>query len=130
MHFKHRGRSSDRRNLRVDGLLVVAGQEVVTIVARFGSAAARILDLDHVDSDPLDQVLNVVLAGQADGRDQDQGCGTDDHAEGGQGKADLVGAKAVERQPQNLAEQHGPFGARQSALECKISSLRDCHVCL
>ena len=64
-----------------------------------------------------------LLAGQADGDDQDDRSGADDHAQRGEGKAHLAGAEAVEGQLENLAEHHGAAGAEQRLLEGELAGL-------
>ena len=66
-----------------------------------------------------------LLAGQADGDDQDDGSGADDHAQRGEGKAHFAGAEAVEGQLENFAKHHGAAGAEQRLLEAVFGALVD-----
>ena len=87
MVFKHRRGRRDAGNFGIDQALVVAREEIVAVcVADRAGPAAGILYLDHVGADALDQFLNVILAGKADGRHQDQRGRSNDHAEGRQRK--------------------------------------------
>ena len=91
----HDGRGvHDAGQLRVDGFLVLAG-EVVVIAHAFcrGGAAAGVFHFNGVGAEFLDEVKNVLPAGHADGDDEDDRGGSDDHAERGEDKARLAARK-------------------------------------
>jgi hypothetical protein len=65
----------------------------------------------------LEEGEDVLLAGEADGDDQDERGGADDHAEGGEGEADFGGEKGIYGEAHDFAEDHGALGAGESAFE-------------
>ena len=94
-----------------DGGHVFAGHVVVADgVVRPGDGAADELHLDHAGADGADEAEGVLLAGETEGDDQDDGGRADDHAEHGEEEADLGGAEAVKGEAGDLGEDHG--GAR------------------
>ena len=94
------------------------GQVVGIAHALGGScAAAGIFNFNGVGAELLDEVEDVGLAGHADGDDEDDRCGSDDHAERGEEEARFGGAEAVHGELEDLAEQHGAAGAEQRLLE-------------
>src|ERR1035441_10920266 len=58
-----------------------------------------------------------------DGDHENHRRGSDHHAERGEGKAQLAGAKAVDGQLQNLAEHHGAACAQERLLECELAAV-------
>ncbi len=124
VHLENRRRVHNARQLGIDSLLVFARQ-VVVVEHALGArgSAARVFHLDRIRPDLLQRLENVLLALHPDRHDQDDGGRTDDHAQSGQGKAQLGRAKAVERQLQDLAQQHGPARAEQRLLEGVLGEL-------
>ena len=90
-------------------------RQVIRVIVDRSHAAALVVGDNHVGADSLDQVDGVLLAGQSNGDHQNYGGRSHHHAQGSQREAHLVGAKAVERKMNNLAEHHGLFGAGQRA---------------
>ena len=88
VHVHDRRGVHDAGQLSVDGLFVFAGK-VVGVANALGicCAAAGILYLDGIGAEFLNQLENVLPAGHADGDDEDDGGGSDDHAEGGEHEA-------------------------------------------
>ena len=64
-----------------------------------------------------------MLSGHANGDDQNDGGGADDHSQRSEGKAQLAGAKAVEGQAQHFTEHHGAACAQQGLLEGSLTGL-------
>jgi hypothetical protein len=62
-----------------------------------------ILREDPVHTDPIDLLHDVLFARQADGYDQDQGCGTDCHTKRCEHKPDFIGAEDVIGKPEVFA---------------------------
>ena len=93
--------------------LVFAGQGVVAGIGDRTDAAAGIFELDHVGADALNGFEDILLAGEANSHDQDEGGRADDHAQRSEREAHFAGAKAIEREHDDLAEHHGPLGTVQ-----------------
>ena len=124
MQLHHRRRKHHAGNLREHGLLVFAGERVVVDHAfRADGPPARVFKFDGVGADLLNLAQNELLAGQPYGNHQDHRGGADDHAQRGQRKAQLAGAKAVEGQLQNLAQHHGAAGAQQRLLKGAVAGV-------
>src|SRR6201998_4618 len=87
----------------LDSLHVLDG-EIIGAGVGDASSTAFILRIHPVRSDGLNLVQQVLLAGETNGGDQDQGGGADDHAERGQGKADLIAHEGLVGEAEDLAE--------------------------
>ena len=108
VELKHGGGGDDAGHGLDDGVHILAGHVVrrAGVIGAHGGAA-DVLHFHLVGADIRDGVESVLLAGETDGDDQDDGGGADDHAEHGKQEADLGGAKAVDGQAADLAEEHG-----------------------
>ena len=87
------------------GVHVVDGERVGRDIGD-ALTAALVFRLDLVGADGLDLVQHVLLAGHADGYDEDQGGGADDHAQCGQREAYLVAAESLVGETQDFAVNH------------------------
>src|SRR5215472_4202658 len=116
--FQH-GRTGDNAgNLLDDGVQVLDGHLVGRGgVVRSTNAAADVLHLDHVGADGRDHVERILPAGEAEGGNQDDGGGADNHAEHGQEEAAFTGAKAVDRKTYRLAEGDRGASAGQRSIK-------------
>ena len=100
------GRSgNDAGHFLHGGIHVVNGQRVGGDIGD-ALAAALVFGLDLVGADGLDLAQHVLLAGHADGYNEDQGGGADDHPQRGQSEAYLVAAESLVGETQDLAVHH------------------------
>src|SRR5262249_32398062 len=80
-------------------------------------------------------VEDILLAGHSNGYDQDQGSSADDHAQRGQGEANLVAAEGIVGKTENLAKHqlgrtlgrggeygHGPLDATRPGGGAQLSA--------
>ena len=93
------GTSSQRRVHVVDGERV--GRDIGDALA-----PALVFGLNLVGADRLDLLQHILLAGHADGDDEDQGGGADHHAQRGQRETDLIAAESLVGETQDLAVNH------------------------
>ena len=97
---------------------VVESQEIWrTGIVRPRDRATVVLQLDLVGANAGELVERILLSCGSERGHEDDGCGADHHAQHGQEEARLTGTKAVDRQPDDLAEHHGGPSALQGAVE-------------
>ena len=116
--LEHGRAVADAGDLLVDGLHVFEGHVVrgADVVGAHDDSAG-VLHLDFVGAEAGDGVDGVLLAGEADGGDEDDGGGADDHAEHGEEEAGLAGAEAVVGEIEGFAEGDGGVSAVNGAFE-------------
>ena len=125
--LQHGGGGDDAGHLFEDRVEVFAGHEVGGAgVVRANGAAAAVLELDLVGADAGELVERELLAGEAEGGDEDDGGRADDHAEHGEHKADLAGLEAVDGEVKNLGEVHGGACGGEGAVEGAGGALGGC----
>ena len=95
----------DSGHLDEHGIHIVYGERVRVDIGD-ALSAAYVLRENQVGADGLDLIQDVLLAGHADGNYENQRCGTDYHAEGGQGETYFVAAKGVIGESQDFSESH------------------------
>ena len=118
VELEHGRAVADAGDLLVDGIHVLAGHVVgCADVVGAHDDAAGVLHLDFVGAERGDGVECVLLAGEADGGDEHDGRGADDHAEHGEEKTGLAGAEAVKCKIDRFAEGDGGAGAAERVFE-------------
>src|SRR6185437_3951154 len=89
MHFEHNGSRSHGGDAFDNGLFVVVPEKVSEVIDDRAGTSAGVADLDEIGADGLDLPQDELPASGRNGDHQDYRGSSDDHAQGGQGEADL-----------------------------------------
>ena len=99
-----RGRD-DARHLLLRRLKVIDGKRVRRDIGD-ALASALVLGFNLVGADRLNLVQHILLAGHADGHNQDERSGADHHSQRGQGEANFIAAESFVGKTQDFAINH------------------------
>ncbi len=101
-HWRSR---DDARHLLLRRLKVIDGERVGSDIGD-ALAATLVFGFDLVGPDGLNLVQHILLAGHANGHNQDERSGADYHPQRGQGETNLIAAERFVGKTQDLAVNH------------------------